>query len=73
MAKKEINRIALSEAIKLSRELRKIIEKDFNPDVIIAIKDGGVLPAIEVSESLGKPLFKISITRVDAKLLRTNI
>ena len=59
-----MNKIDLKEAIHLSHQLATIIERDFIPDVIVTIKNGGVLPGIEISEKLGKPLLEIDIRRI---------
>lgn len=60
----EMDKIDLKKAINLSHQLAIIVERDFVPDVIITIKNGGILPGVEISEKLGKPLLEIDIRRI---------
>ncbi len=59
-----MNKIDLKEAIHLSHQLANMVRRDFVPDVIITIKNGGVLPGVEISEKLDKPLLEIDIRRI---------
>jgi|GEM_PF-1920431 len=59
-----MNSIDLKEAINLSRHLAEMISKDFIPDVIIGINNGGILPTIEISSYFKRPFFMINLKRV---------
>ena len=61
-----MNKIDLKEAIHLSHQLANMVRRDFVPDVIITIKNGGVLPGVEISEKLDKPLLEIDIKKVSS-------
>lgn len=55
-------KLNLEQTIALSKKLCKQIEP-FNPDVVVAIEKGGLLPGIEIAKKLGKILVTISIRR----------
>ena len=68
-----MNKIDLKEAIHLSHQLANMVRRDFVPDVIITIKNGGVLPGVEISEKLDKPLLEIDIRRIIDDKFKKNI
>lgn len=62
-----MQQITVKKATGLSRDLAALVKNDFLPDIIVAIKEGGVLPGLEISKVFGKPLLTISIGRVSER------
>jgi hypoxanthine phosphoribosyltransferase len=61
-------KITTEKAVELSRELAQEIDKAFTPDVVIGIKEGGILPAVEVAHALERPVQWIKVSRVEGEL-----
>lgn len=57
------DKINLEQVLEYSKELAKNIGTQFNPDAIIGIKNGGLIPSLEISKILRKPLYTISAGR----------
>ena len=60
--------ISVEKAVELSKKLAIEIRKDFNPDIVIGIKEGGILPANEVSVFFSKPVYWIKVARISGEV-----